>query len=284
MMDKEIIHASIYDPANAIFSSRRSDRARCTVVRCGDKDKCGLYARGECAYISLIGWHRCPYGEVFTETGFTRRARKYRVWLNERRERYKDVGRLTSHTTRLAIVGEYVFLPYAHMTMNESIPFLAPGGFLRKDNCFLPLENFTVETIRSIVGFHPHAVMGGEIRAYQEKSVPQFLAHLKEEMPDLYAEALKEIPGIKQRSVLNSVGRKAYLDSLKAGVVIRSGKKHITTWKWTGTVLESQDASVLGIPPGLKTKETRAVITPQEGQTVEITSEDQVDEDTQYAV
>ena len=281
-MDKEIIYAKVTDPAGSLWKDCRSGRSSCTIIRCSNKDNCGLYKRGECSWLRIFGWVRCPYGSCSGEDGYTRRARKYHSWIKERKDKYKDVlNSLKSHSDKIAVVGDYIFLPYAYMTMNESVPFLAKSGPFVSGNCFLKKEDFTIDNIISIIEFRPHALMGGEIKIYQEGEVPKFLNHLKDEMPDVYKELLKRKPEIEdKRSSLSPIGRKAYLKSIKPGTVFGKDDK----WTWNGEYFLSDSVTVLSTPGNVKYESKEIKLKPMENQIIEIEREDQVDENTEFAL
>jgi len=280
--NKEIIYAHVTNPADSIFGDIKNHRAECETIRCSNKDSCGLYKRGECSFRRILGWAKCPYGFVSQEIGFTKRARKYHFWIKERKDKYHDVlNSLKNHSDKIAFVGDYVFLPYAYMTNNESIPFLAHGGAFRHGNCFLSKEHFTIDNIINMIEFKPHALMGGEITDYQKKEIPKFLNHLKEMYPAIYEEVLKRKSGIEDKTnSLSPIGRKAYLKTIKQGTVFGKDDR----WIWNGECFISDSATVLSTPRGIKYEAKEIKLKPEKNQIVEIEREDQVDDNTEYAI
>lgn len=236
----KVVHAHVFEPHSSVFKRPKSEKAECGKVTCSNSENCGLFARGECAWLMSIGWQACPYGKYSKEEGFSQRSNKYHSWIKEKKEFYSEsLNKLKWHSSVMSIVGDYIFLPYSHITMNENIPFLAHGGFLRKENCFLLKSNFTIESIISICQFRPMAMMGGEIVSYQNEVVPLFIKHLSEQMPELYLQLCDKYARAKAVvDTYNYVGRKALLKSITPNIG-EFTDIHKGTWKWDGEYLTS---------------------------------------------
>lgn len=274
----KIITAHIYKPHLAVFKSMKNDRAECQAVNCEGFEKCGLYARGECCWLGSLGWNRCPYGSYNKEVGMTRKSSKYYSWISEREKRYADVlDKLRSASDVMAIVGDFIYLPYAHMTMNENIPFQEKSGFFLKGDCLLPRADFTIKNITSMCLFRPQAIFGGEITSYQIEQVPKFIKHLSEIMPEMYKELCEALPELKKVS-LSNVGRKAYLFTLSpnAGKFVDC---HGGEWLWDGTYLTSNNSKASFMLVG---KFTELRIKPDDNPVVTITDENQVNDKTEF--
>ena len=274
-----LVHVHIFEPTKSLFKSNRNKKAECHTIDCTHSDQCGLFARGECSYLRALGWQRCPYGKFRTQTGYTPRARAYGTWIYDRKKEYENVGRLSGHTDMMAIVGDYVFLPYAHMTMNENVPFIAKGGAFLHGNCFLPKEHFTIDNIIKICNFRPQALFGGEIKTYQQEEVPKFLIHLSECMPDLFDVLCGQYERAKTAfEERNYVGRKALLSTIKPNIG-ELKDIHGGLWTWDGTYLTSKNshASFLLIE---RKEYTELRIKPTEEAIVKITDNDQVTKET----
>jgi len=87
----KIVHARIYRPHSSLFKANRNDKAECFVISCCNSENCNLYSRGECCFLAPFGWHRCPYGRCNTDTGFTKRARKYYTWIKEKEKNLESM-------------------------------------------------------------------------------------------------------------------------------------------------------------------------------------------------
>jgi len=183
------VHFNCFTPHNALFKSSRKEKAEVQIVLCGRPDDCDLLKRKECTWRSSFGWHACPYGMHRKYEGFTPKARAYHKWIDEQKKKYEGVPFINSHTDVLAFVGDYVFLPYAHMDMADVGWIQKNTGFLGKGCAFLKKELFTPEVILQLINFHPQAMMGGEITSYQKESIPKFVKHLSEKCPELLKEA-----------------------------------------------------------------------------------------------
>lgn len=285
--DYKIINVVVTDPADSIFKSNRNDAAECRITLCNNSENCQLFERGECALHTSFGARSCPYGRPSYEGGPTKRAKKYRTWISDRKERHKDQFRkLGSYKDMIAVVGDYIFLPYAHMNMNKNVPFLAHGGVFANGSHMIPAKDFTPDMIANILSYSPQAMIGGTITSYQKEVIPKFVKHLQENMPDMFSDVAAIYPSIKE--ILTSysyVGRKAYLHSLRSGVTLL--KYHDTSnlktqnWIWDGTYLSSIDTGLSFAI--VEYSEISIRIKPKDGVTVEITSDDQVDNNTKFS-
>jgi hypothetical protein len=273
------VHFNVFTPHNALFKSSRKEKAEVQVVLCGRPDDCELLKRGECSWRASFSWHACPYGHYRKDEGFTSKARAYNTWINEQKKKYEGVPYIKEHSDVLAFVGDYVFLPYAHMDMADIGWIQRSVGFLGKGCAFLKKEKFTVENIEFLIHFRPQAMMGGEITSYQQESVPKFVKHLQEKCPGLFKELLEYDPTVQKIvDAYSYIGRKAVLQTLTPNV----GKFidiHKGEWVWDGVYLTSfnSKASFMLID---KFDEMR--IKPRERSEVKITDNAQVNEKTEF--
>lgn len=223
---------------------------------------------------------RCAYGVVSHESGFTTRAMKSREWVDKRREKYEPwLNKLTSASSVIADVGDYVYLPYSHMNMNKQVPFLAHSALFLSGSPFVLKSDFTIDTIIKMCEFRPQAMMGGEIRTYQTEVVPEFLKHLYEHRRELFNELCKRYDRAKKIATeYTFVGRKATLATLVPNVGeytdIHSGK-----WVWDGKYLTSFNSHACFM---LVRGYTELRVKPPEDAVVAITDDGQVDENTSF--
>jgi len=276
----KIIYVSIYRPDKSCFKTSKREKAKCKIIECCNSENCGLYKRSQCSWINAFSWQACPYGKFHEEESPSRNTKGYSKWVSERETIYKDVRfDFKSYSDILTIVGEYIFLPYSHMTNNENIPFLGRGGVFMKENCFLPMNSFTVNNIINICEFKPYAMMGGEIKSYQEKQIPKFLTHLSEIMPDIFAELCKNYDRANEIVKNYSyVGRKALLNTLNSKI----GKFidiHGGEWVWDGKYLVSYNSKAIFMITG-EFSELR--LKPNENCIVTISDNLQVNENTKF--
>src|SRR5690606_539972 len=230
-MEYKTISVSISDPANSLVKNLRNDTARCRIVSCKNIDNCSLYKNGQCTMCSTF-IEKCPYGLIRTQEGFTRRSKKYSEWISEKKKEFEGIPVLKSPSKVMCEIGDYIYLPYAHMNMNEKVPFLDHSHFFCSGSHFMKKEYFTIDVILNIIYFKPMAMTVGEIESYQKEIVPKFIEHLSEVFPVLYKElAEKDVRSSLIVKNKTYVGRKAVLQSLSPNVGTFTDI-HKKTWTW----------------------------------------------------
>jgi hypothetical protein len=275
-MDKKYttIYAYVYCPSD------KKSKAVCTSVHCSNAQNCGLYKRNECILIGALNTQSCPYGKYYRTHGFTKMAKNYYSWINKQREQYKDVeSKISSFRYIMSEIGDYIFLPYSHMNMNENIPFFYHGGIFTNGSYLLPKEHFTIPNIIKICEFRPYALTGGEITSYQLEEIPKFLQHLSQEYPEIFKELCNHYERAKKLSTtFSNVGRKAYLRTLTPNVSpfvdIHGG-----IWHWDGQYLTSNNSKMSF---GLINNFTEIRLTPHPNTIVEISDDKQVNDNTSF--
>lgn len=283
------IHAHIWSPSGFhFFKTSKKDPAKCVVYYCNNAENCSLLKKGQCIHGAVLG-PRCPYGYVRNEVGYTRRARNFSKWISDKEKEYANVlGKVKSGPTdKMVVIGEWVYLPYAHLDMNEHIPILGKSCLFISGKPFIKIGEFTVEIIQKIVDFHPHALMGGEITTYQTEQVPLFLFHLKEVFPDLYKELVKLRPEYVKRyklQIRESIGRKALLSTVSP-CKIMLGKDE--AFEWDGKTLKGKKDYILGLSLYDENnvsamEKIDIVITPSPKAVIVITDNSQVNTSTQF--
>lgn len=232
----QTVSARIFDPANSIFKQPKSARAECSTISC-TLPQCPLRDVGTCMLAPLIRFTRCPYGQCHTEEGPTRRSGSYRKWVSDHKEQYSGVPHLGSPANKLAFVGDYVYLPYAHMTMCHAVPFPQHSSMFLSGTALLHVDDWTLDTVVKLLDFRPRTYLGNcEIADYQEKSVPAFLVHLRECDPSMWKRLVAARPALN--TAPNHCGRKALLRTLKPGIAWTTSGGHKSsypvTWRWDG--------------------------------------------------
>jgi hypothetical protein len=188
------IHHHIWRPHKGLFGNYNRERAKSILIMC-NADECTLHSVGMCACLGVLP-ERCPHGQRKIDVGWTKRAKKYLTWIKQREERHADVPKLKSGGDfGLSICGDYIYLPYAHMGMSEDYR-VHREPFCRSSIKFIPREKMTPSLVHHICQARPMAMMGGEITDYQRKSVPTFLLHLKERLPELATQVTEAHPAI----------------------------------------------------------------------------------------
>lgn len=180
-------------------AEKSNERARLVSYHCELPGECPLLAEGRC--ISLRFADRCVYGKIQSQTSKTRRARSYRDFVAMARRAMVDLLEVRAAEDRMAYVGDYVFLPYAHMNHADgehAIPFLSHSHIFSNGSPFMPRRAFTPEMVVTLFRFRPRTFMDHNkvILKYVEVSLPKFLLELSEYDPGLYAAAVEMEPGI----------------------------------------------------------------------------------------
>lgn len=241
----KIIHANVYDPsAPSIFKSKANDRAECQTITCIN-ESCPLLARGECFMRGGLFGNRCPYGSAKRHKGPTKRAAKFHAWIREQKEEHKGVPFLQPAQNKMEFIGEYVLLPYSHMTMCDSVPFKSRAGFASSGDPYLPREFWTLKTVIALLNYRPMAMMGGEIVSYQREEIPKFLLHLRELDKDMWQQLITAIPQYDVEA--NHIGRKAVLATLNHPIEWTEVDKkynYPVHWKWDGETLTTDSMNV----------------------------------------
>jgi len=246
MSESKVIYAHVYNPRESLFKGNRNDKAQLFTVSCSNSENCGLFKRGECCRIGTFG-SRCPYGTNGHKNGYTPKARAFSQWILDNKAKYSYLTKpsLTSPKKIMTVIDGYVYLPYPHMNLNDKVPFLEKGSLFNHGSDFIKTDDFTIENIVKICSYRPQALMGGEIKSYQDESVPLFLLHLREQFKELYEQLVETYPRAAEiLSKHTNVGRKARLGSLTPNVGTfneTSSSKVEAHWVWDGEYLTSVD-------------------------------------------
>lgn len=276
-MSHDIINVTIFEPDQSIFKGAKNDKAQCNIWTCSKRDVCGYYKAGSCLNVVAIGGC-CPYGRRSVTEGFTKRARNYRAWISEKKVTYKDyLWAMKPAPSKIGKVGDEFVLPYSFMAMNESLPFRAHSGFLQNGIPFIHEDALTPAAIDSICKFRPYAMMGGEIKDYQAKSVPKFVFDLKACYPALYDAAIAEFPYISEiLETYSFIGRKALLRTIDPCTIkVKDG-----TWDWDGSTISTKAYKPLFFP---FSGEITTTVKPDNDLVIVITDNAQVSERTEFA-
>jgi hypothetical protein len=282
-----LIGFGIYDPAspNILFKSKSTDRASCDSYYCEKIESCPLLKKKQCINLLFFG-PKCPHGYKQREEGPTKRSRNCKTWIQSKIELTKNCQYAVNNRPpdKVVEVGDWIYLPYSHIDMNKNIPVLAHSGFMVSGSPFIKKEQFTVETVKSIVDFKPQAAFGGEIKEYQQKTVPTFLTHLKEVFPQLYDLLSKEcVQKYLPNGIANYVGRKALLFTTAPWDNISIDKNY--AFKWDGQKLHSVKYATLWLDivdenNKRSIDDISVVITPNKNTIIKIEDNQQVTEQT----
>lgn len=278
----ETISAFIFDPTNSLFKQKASEKARCDIIRCSQKD-CPLRTNKQCILKTVIGQANCPYGKFTVEYGFTRKARKYYDWIKERKEKYANIPCLKFPTKKLAFIGDYVYLPYAHITMCKEIPFLTHANIMSSGTPLIKKEHWNIQTVLTLLNFKPQAFFGDTITTYQTEEIPLFISHLREEDKDMWKQLIKEKPELNTKQ--DFIGRRALLKTVNYPITWTpdTNPKYPVEWTWDGEFLTTNSKHVYNSSWGhvdLESFELKAK--PQDNATIEIQDNSWVNKNTKF--
>ena len=283
-VDLRLVSASVYNPANSIFKAQKSERATCTTVSCS-LPECPLLANAQCVCRGgVFSANYCPYGDVKTVSGPTQRARSYSGWVAERRDETDGIPCLSAPPKKMAFIGDYVYLPYSHMTMCKSVPFLSHYSLAFSGKPFVQRDDWTVNVVETLVRFRPLSLTGHEIASYRKKDVPRFVSHLRECDSAMFAELVKRCPEFD--TAPDYVGRKAILSTLKAPIEwteTSSNGKYPVTWRWDGVYAVTQSEHAYNDTwGGMKRGKVDIRLVPRERQAIVVRDNAWVTDETEF--
>ena len=270
----KLIDYRLYNPAKFTLFGKKTDKATYTEVYCGKYDNCGAFKHGCCTFWSGLGGIRCPYGKKHYETGYTRRSRKYSTWIKAREDRSKDIKIQLSGIDKICAIGDYIYFPYDHWSLDKSIE--TPDNFVSGTK-FIKREDFTVKLFQQIVLARPQALFGGEIRRYREEIVPKMIQHVREQLPEFFKQWSEEYPKTANNfKCPDYVDRKAYVHTVKPGSKFNVNRN---LWIWDGKYLICENGDDVFMPVR---GEVNIQILPKEKQTIKIQDNVQVGPDTKF--
>lgn len=186
-------------------ADKSNERAKVHKYWCQKTDICPLFKRGMCIRLKILG--SCIYGEeALFQSNSTKKGKAYGIFIKETEAKLKSGEYFKPpkayYKYCIQLIGDYYYLPYAQMNHKDGklkIPFLEHSSFMISGSNFIKKEDFTTEVICEIVKLRPYAMMGGEIKSYQEEEIPKFLFHLKYLFPKLFNKAVNLMPEIEDR-------------------------------------------------------------------------------------
>lgn len=274
------IHHYVHDPTNSIFKQPANAKASSITVRCCESS-CPLLAAGQCMMIGTLST-KCPYGKYDRSVGPTKRARSFYSWIRDKKALYDSVGTLKSPPEKMAFVGDYVYLPYRFMDMCEDAPFLRHAGILMAGDPLIHINNWSVDTVETLLDFAPKSMLGHQIHTYQKESVPKFLMHLREVDPEMWRLVANKRPHLDIS--ISHVGRTALLKTLKSPIVIPAhDKRYPVSWGWDGERLTTSSIDAYNKTWGkIKPKSLVMSMTPEDDASIVVQDNDWVTDQTVF--
>jgi len=234
----EIINVNLYG-GKGIFGGRET-QLEASIVYCDRHEMCSYFKNNQCLNVRAPFSSGCKYGKVSNITGYTSRDNKY-YEFKKKWESHEKYNKLKYPPNKLGIIGDVIVLPYPHIYIKETENgnLVIEGPMLFSNSiAFVDKSKFTTEFINELCAFRPRAIMGGEITSYQRETVPLFLAHLKEVLPEKYAEIKSKSPEIANE--INYVGRRALLKTINPSFVFYQSRQYPQfdeKWYWDGEIL-----------------------------------------------
>lgn len=149
-------------------------------------------------------------------------------------------------------------------------------SFGKDELVYIPLNIFNNNIIKQLCDLRPRTLFGdGTIRTYYEKIIPRFLYELKIEFKDIYDNFINEYPEYDVKP--NFIGRKAYIYTLKDNIEIKHRNGNFI--KQNEYLIGNYKDSFLPF----NAQEAEIKIKINDKMTCEITDNNQVDENTEFA-
>ena len=272
METEKLIDYRLYNPTKSLFGNK-NDKAEFRQLFCSNDD-CNARNNGQCTMWSLSGG-KCPYGRMTFEKGFTRRARKFRSWINEREKQVEGIKQLRE-CSKMEQIGEYIYFNYPYWYQDYRIERDMKNGTLPERKTFYTYDEFTVEFFQRIINAYPQAIFGGTITDFQKKTVPEIIMHCEEQLPEFFNQWSKKYPDTAKRFEKKDYkGRTALLNTIRPGAVFHENGEKIT---WDGSELIMNDYSSVFLP--VNNGPVTVKIVPSPETTIKITNNDQVSDET----
>lgn len=287
---KQLIYAYIWDVADGLFrKTKKSDRAILTTIHCEASDKCDVFKQGKCVLLTSVisGRSYCPYGTKKQEAGFTKGAKGFYKWVDERRHLEKEAldkfGKVSSFSwdNRLHKIGDYYLLPDGmnHLRNYQNTSYLVTDGVVKESSVgfFIHREDILKKDVADhLISYVPLTAFGHRIDGYKV-GVEGLLESVKRFFPEL-----REVFGVQAEELVPSVGRGALVKTIGPGKVFMGEGKSREEWLWDGEFLRKKSRFSLEAPSKVHFESIETVIKPSNKTVAEIASEDQVREDTVF--
>ena len=278
-MTREIIDVSLYG-GKSIFGGRETP-LEAVVTSCDKHHDCSFYRDGHCLALRGFLTTGCKHGSSVTHKGYTSRAQKYHKFKNEW-ENHEKYNALKRPPNKLGIIAGHVYFSYPHVQIDTDLYVKDPslGG---SSATYIPLEDFTVQLVKDICSLKPQAFFGGTITSYQKETVPLFLTHLKEVLPEVYKRFKEAHPELVND--ISYVGRKALLQTIKPSKVHYKSKNYPDLneeWEWDGEYLHYLGGYVSKVNITKDYEVVDMVLKPTEKATIVIEDDAQVQDSTVF--
>ena len=243
-------------------------------IYCCNCENCSLYKKGTCYLVRTLGNPECPYGEVITTKGYTKRSSKYNDYMSAARKdpTYKKLS--FPSQTMFSSIGDCfaVNLRYVNISRDSNKLLIKPNILLSSIS-YIPKKDFSLNLLYNICSTRPRTLFGNtEITEYQSQVIPNFLFEIKEKEPIIYNNFIKAYPEFDGRASL--LGKQALLTTISPSIVTINK----ITWEWNGRTLKYISGPIL--LGGPYSSIVNVEIVPKDDIYVKITEDSQVNERT----
>jgi hypothetical protein len=236
----------IYTKINKSYTKYASPTV--TIIDCEQFD-CPLRNNGKCIKLHLN--RKCVYGtnNILKNTKFSKGE-----WSTALNTVFEENIKLQPYKGVMAIIGDYIYISSFNLNGIKNVIH----------NTFIHLDNWTLDTALKII----------ETNA---KDITRFMSYLYTADRDMYNQIITS--NDEYNVELNFTSRNAYIRTLKPDSII---KIRDVEWEWDGEFLHYADNNqpyTYDLPDG----ETEIKIKPTASETILITDNDWVYEETEFA-
>jgi len=268
-MMNDVIHVHVYNPAKSLFKTSANEKAEMHTYTCDRASVCDAYKDGKCILVGNPFGPSC-FGRKSVLIGPTKRAKSFSEFV-DRAQGHEKYKALKTQPNRIFRVGEGYFFPYAHIALGEDTPFERKSSFF--GGGFPYLEEANLTNLSKLYNHRPCAMMGGEIKSYQENVLPQLVKHMHSNYPDLYSDLLSVHP--EARDLVDNfdyTGKQAKINTLSPGNM----KIGTNYWDWDGEYLTGPGENMIFAPADA----THIRITPSPDAFIKVTNVEMVNSET----
>ena len=254
-----------------IFGGRET-RKEVVVSSCAFAQDCAALQAGRCAS-SNPRLYSCINIKNQTVQGYTSRAMKHGEFVRKWRG-HEKYGVVKDDLKRFEHIGDNLIrIDLPHINIQKALN--GGSGYCAMDSGkehYINKDEFGVEELKKIMQSYSIPLMGGRLDNKEEKE--EMLLAIKEIDRELYDEYVKQTD-----TVIDYVGKQAYLNTLKSNVELTGG------WFWDGEYLSKENetsvkcGAIRGFAYGSDVK-----FKPIKDSIIEIRCNDWVDDGTKFKV
>jgi len=197
-------------------------------IYCDCAEKCSFYAECKCLRCRSFLAPTCKFGKNSITKGYTSRAAKY-YDFKQKYQKDECYSKLNYPSDLAATIYDYLYLNLRYVLVRKRTErddswkidingYLISAAGFSSGSVFIPISDVTNELLYTIFSYKPCAIMGGVIKDYQAKAVPDVLMSLKKCAPKIYNDFILEYP--QYDLTPNYVGKYAYIKTMADGSIL----------------------------------------------------------------